>query len=118
MNLVTFLQSSHCLELLCLCSFYIASKCFLMKPIPEAVAWRYSGKKVIFRNFANFTGKYLCQSLFFNKVAGLMLATLLKKRLWYRSFPLKFAKFLRTLFLQNTSSGCFSISRQFSIWYP
>ena len=39
-------------------------------------------KKCILRNFAKFTGKYLCQSLFFNKVAGLMPATLLKKRLW------------------------------------
>ena len=26
--------------------------------------------KVILRNFAKFTGKHLCQSLFFNKVAG------------------------------------------------
>ena len=25
----------------------------------------------VFRNFAKFTGKHLCQSLFFNKVAGL-----------------------------------------------
>ena len=30
-------------------------------------------------------------------------ATLLKKRLWHRSFPVNFAKFLRTPFLQNTS---------------
>ena len=37
-------------------------------------------KKVVSRNFANFTGKHLCQSLFFNKVASL-------------------AKFLRTPFL-------------------
>ena len=29
-------------------------------------------KKLILRNFAKFTGKHLCQSLFFNKVAGLM----------------------------------------------
>ena len=28
-------------------------------------------KKSILRNFAKFTGKHLCQSLFFNKVAGL-----------------------------------------------
>ena len=27
-------------------------------------------KKVALRNFAKFTGKHLCQSLFFNKVAG------------------------------------------------
>ena len=36
----------------------------------------------------------------FNKVAG---ATLLKKSLWHRCFPVNFAKFLRTPFLQNTS---------------
>ena len=35
-------------------------------------------------------------SFFFNKDA-----TLLKKRIWYRCFPVNFAKFLRTPFLQN-----------------
>ena len=35
--------------------------------------------KGILRNFANFTGKHLCQSLFVNEVAGLRPATLLKK---------------------------------------
>ena len=35
----------------------------------------------VLRNFAKFTGKHLCQSLFFNKDAGLSPATLLKKRL-------------------------------------
>ena len=43
------------------------------------------------------------QSLFFNKVAGLRLATLLKKKLWHRCVPVSFTKFLRTPFLQNTS---------------
>ena len=28
------------------------------------------GKKGVLRNFAKFTGKYLCQSLVLNKVAG------------------------------------------------
>ena len=28
-------------------------------------------KKATLKNFAKFTGKHLCQSLFFNKVAGL-----------------------------------------------
>ena len=28
-------------------------------------------KKAVLKNFAKFTGKYLCQSLFLNKVAGL-----------------------------------------------
>ena len=30
-------------------------------------------KKGVLRNFAKFTGKHQCQSLFFNKVAGLWL---------------------------------------------
>ena len=43
------------------------------------------------------TPKHLCQSLFFNKVAGLCpAATLLKKRLWQKCFPVNFSKFLRT----------------------
>ena len=45
-------------------------------------------EKGVLRNFAKFTGKHLCQSLFFNKVAGL----------WHRCFPVNFAKFLRTPF--------------------
>ena len=43
------------------------------------------------------------QSLFFNKVAGLRPATLLKKSLWHRCFPVNFEKFLRKPFSQNTS---------------
>ena len=58
-------------------------------------------KKGALRNFAKFTGKHLGQSLFFNKVGGLRPATLLKKRTWHSCFPVSFAKFLRTLFLQN-----------------
>ena len=38
-------------------------------------------KKGVLRNFTIFTGKYMCQSLFFNKFAGLGPASLLKKRL-------------------------------------
>ena len=43
-------------------------------------------KKADLRNFAKFTGKHLCQSLFFNKVAGL------------RCFHVNFAKFLKIPF--------------------
>ena len=66
-------------------------------------------KKDVLRNFAKSTVKHLCQILFFDKVAGLRLATLFKKRLWYRFFPENCVKFLRTPFLQNqnTSGGCF-----------
>ena len=56
-------------------------------------------KNGILRNFTKFTGKHLCQGLFFDKVAGLRPATLLKKRLWHRSFAVNFVKFLRTPFL-------------------
>ena len=38
-------------------------------------------KKIVLGNFAKFTGKHLCERLFFNDVAGLSLATLLKKYL-------------------------------------
>ena len=66
----------------------------------EAVAQRCSVKEVfcekgVPRNFTKFTGKHLFQSLFFNKVAGLRPATLLKMRLWHRCFPVIFVKFLR-----------------------
>ena len=60
-------------------------------------------EKGVLRNFEKFTGKHLCQSLFFNKAAGLRPATLLKKRLWHRCFLVNFSKFLKTPFSQNTS---------------
>ena len=59
-------------------------------------------KKGVLRDFTKFLGKHLCQSLFFNKVAGLRPATLLKKRLWHRCFPVIFMEFVRTHFFQRT----------------
>ena len=47
------------------------------------------------QDFAEFTGKHLYQSLFFNKVEDLRSATLLKKKPWHSCFPEKFATFLR-----------------------
>ena len=64
---------------------------------------RCSEKEGVLRNFARFTGKHLCQSLFFNKVIRLRQATLSKRRLWHRCFPVNLAKFLKTTFSQNTS---------------
>ena len=63
--------------------------------------------KNLAKNLTKFTRKRLCWSLFFNKVAGLRSATLLKKRLQHICFPVNFAKLLGTLFLQNTWCGCF-----------
>ena len=58
-------------------------------------------EKSVLRNFANFTGKHLCQSLFCNKVDKLLNFwwTLSKKRIWHRCLPVNFAKFPRTFFL-------------------
>ena len=44
------------------------------------------------RNFIKFTGKHVCQGLFFNEVEKLLLI----KRLWHRCFPVNFAKFRGT----------------------
>ena len=62
---------------------------------PRSSHRRCSVRKCVLTNFTKFTGKHLYQSLFFKKVAGL--------GLWHRCFPVNFAKFLRTPFLQNTS---------------
>ena len=78
---------------------------------------RCSVRKGVLRNFAKFTRKNLCQSLFFNRnsqqstcarVSFLINfrpqpATLFKNRLWHCCFPVNFAKFIRTPFLQNTT---------------
>ena len=64
--------------------------------------WKCSIKEGILQNFVEFTGKHLWQSFFLNKAADVTPATLLKKRLWQRCFPVKFARFLRAPFLQNT----------------
>ena len=64
-------------------------------------------EKVYLEISQKFTGKHLCQNLFFNKVAGLGPATLLKKRLWHRCFHVKFPKFLRTLSFTEHLGGWF-----------
>ena len=58
-------------------------------------------EKVVFKNFAMFTGKHLCQSLFFNKVTVPSSAALLKKRPLHRCFRVNIVKFLRMLILKN-----------------
>ena len=75
----------------------------------EEVANRRYVKKKLLKIFAKFTEKQLRQSLFFNKAAGMRpeACNFSKKRLWRRCFPVNFAKFIRTPFLQNTSGGCF-----------
>ena len=59
-------------------------------PLTGAVARRCSVKPDVLKNFAKFIGKHLCWSLF------------IKERLQHRCFTIN-VKYLRTLFLQNTS---------------
>ena len=66
----------------------------------EAVVQRFSVvTKDVLRNFAKLTRKQLCQSLLLIKLQASRPATISKKRLWHRYFPLNFAKFLRTPFV-------------------
>ena len=53
-------------------------------------------KKSVLKKFAKFPGKHPYQSLFLNKVADLRPETLLKRRLWYRCFPVNLGEFLET----------------------
>ena len=57
-------------------------------------------------DFAIFTGKHLCWSLFLITLQAVTSATLLKKGS-NTCFPVNIAYILRTAFLQNTSGGCF-----------
>ena len=64
----------------------------------EAVVQKCSVKKV-FLEISEHSQENTCARVsFFNKIAGLKPATLLKKRLWHRCFPMNAVKFLRTPF--------------------
>ena len=56
-------------------------------------------QKDVLRNFAKFTGKHLCQRLYFNKFADLRLQLSLKRDSVTGVFLCIFGKFLRTHFL-------------------
>ena len=62
---------------------------------------RCSVKKGILRNLAKFTGKHLCQSLFFNKVAG-GAYNFIKKETLTQVFSCKFCEiFEKTFFTEH-----------------
>ena len=77
---------------------------------------RCSVKKGVLRNFTKFTGKHLCQSLFFNKVAVLSPATLLKKRLWHRCFPLNFLEVSKNTCSREQLQTAASEIRKYTIY--
>ena len=60
---------------------------------------RCSVRKCVLRNCAKYTGKHLCQSLFFKKRCSPQACNFIKDG----CFQVNLAKFIRTPFLQNTS---------------
>ena len=59
-------------------------------------------KNGVLKKFVKFTENTCARVSFLIKLLALP-QTLLKRRLWHRFFPVDFAKFLRTPFLQNTT---------------
>ena len=94
--------------------FYICEHCFIMAfkrdeyhelciwTTAEVVAHRCSVKKVLLEISKKFTEKQMCQSLFFNKVAGLGPATLFKKRPRHSCFPVNFCEVSKSTFSYRT----------------
>ena len=73
-----------------------------------------SVRKRVLRNFAIFTGKHLCQSLFFNKVAGLRheACNFVKKKTLAQVLSCEFCEISKNTFftehLRATASGSHS----------
>ena len=66
--------------------------------VAVAAVCRCFSKQAFLRFLAIFTGKHLCQSLFFNKVQDHQTCNSIKNRLQHRCFPMNIAKFSRTAF--------------------
>ena len=71
-------------------------KCHIISQIMSLI-------RLNFQNNQGHPGTSVLKYLFFNEFAGLRPATLLKKRLRHRCFPVSLVKFLRTTLLQNAS---------------
>ena len=70
-----------------------AFNCYIRSSRPEVFC-----KSDVLKNFVKSQENTCVGVSFFNKVVDLRPATLLKKRLQHRCFPLDFTKFLRTFF--------------------
>ena len=78
--------------------------------ISRSSHWRYSVKKGIFKNFANFTRRhYLCWSLF-NKVAEFRPATLIKRDFSTGVFLWNKPNFIEPLFWRTSTKDRFCIA--------
>ena len=68
---------------------------------------RWSVRKGVLRNFAKFTGKHLCQSFFFNKIAGSGLQLYQKRDSGTGSFLPVLRNFYEHLFKKTPLGDCF-----------
>ena len=59
---------------------------------------KFSVKTDVLKNFANFTGKHMCQSLF---IVSLKACNFIKKKLQHKCFPIIIANLLRAPILKN-----------------
>ena len=71
-----------------------------------------SSKRGVLKDFAKLTGKHLCQSLFFNKVAGLMPATLSKKETLTQLFSCEFCEISKNTFFHIRLLVAVSVTTQ------
>ena len=82
-------------------------KCYFV--LLRSSHWRCSVRKGVLRNFAKFTGKHLCQSLFLNKVAGSG-CSFIKKETLSHMFSCEFCEIsLNTFFtehIRTAASDC------------
>ena len=75
---------------------------------------RCSVKKGVLRNFAKFTGKHLCQSLFFNQVAG-GTCNLIKKETLAQVFSCEFCEIFKNTFFTEHVWATASLPRSNSV---
>ena len=90
-------MTKKCTWLILLLKILGRARSFFLLPLHRSSYQRRFIKKGVLTNFAIFTWKHLCQSLSFNKVAGL------RPRDSGTGFPLNLAKILRTPFWQSRS---------------
>ena len=75
--------------------FFYPQRVLLKRASGRSSDRRCSLKKGVLRNFAKFTGKHLCQSLFFNKVET---CNFIKKETLAKVFLYKFCKIPKNTF--------------------
>ena len=81
---------------------------------------RCSVRKGVLRNFAKLSGKHLCQSLFFNKVAVLRAVTITKKQTLRQMFSCEFCVISKSKFFTEhlwATASVWSKLSLFKWWY-